>query len=51
MRKTPYEWIKVRVKPKYRRVLERLAKNQDSTFTKLIESWLDGELERMKRKS
>ena len=50
MRKTPYEWIKVRVAPRYRRMLEKLAKRQGSTFTELVESWLDSEMERQKEK-
>lgn len=50
MRKTPYEWIKVRVAPKYRRMLEKMAKRQGSTFTELVESWLDSEMERQKEK-
>ena len=43
MRKTPYEWIKVRVSPECRKILEELAERKKTTYTHLIEAWLKRE--------
>ena len=49
MRRSPYEWIRVRVAPKYYKKLQQLARRRKATLTSVVESLIEKEEDRDKR--